>query len=126
MDTRRSISSVIMIGSLVPVSLELQERAVSKCLKPPITRNAPMSSVNVYWEVCGESALPHMLILHEKLLHRVLHAYVAYFYGARPHLGIHQQVPEGEDPSVLLGQSGNGITAIPVLGGLHHEYRRVA
>lgn len=126
MDTRRSISSVIMIGSLVPVLLELQERAVSKCLKRPITRNAPMPSVNVYWEVCGESALPHMLILHEKLLHRVLHAYVAYFYGARPHQGIHQQVPEGEDPSVLLGQSGNGITAIPVLGGLHHEYRRVA
>jgi putative transposase len=70
--------------------------------------------------------LDQILILNEKLLHRVLHAYVAYFNGARPHQGIHQQVPEREAPSVLPGQSGNGITAVPVLGGLHHEYRRVA
>jgi putative transposase len=70
--------------------------------------------------------LEQVLILHEKQLHRVLRAYVAYFNRARPHQGIHQQVPEGEVPSVPPGQSGNCIIAVPVLGGLHHEYRRVA
>jgi len=70
--------------------------------------------------------LDHVLILHERHLHRVLRAYVAYFNRARPHQGIHQQVPDGEVPSVPPGQSGNGITSVPVLGGLHHEYRRVA
>jgi putative transposase len=70
--------------------------------------------------------LDHMLILHEKQLHRVLRADVAYFNGARPHQGIHQQVLEGEVPSVAPGQSGNCMIAVPVLGGLHHEYRRVA
>jgi putative transposase len=70
--------------------------------------------------------LDHVLILHERHLHRVLRAYVAYFNRARPHQGIQQQVPDGEVPSVPPGQSGNGITAVPVLGGLHYEYRRVA
>ncbi len=56
-----------------------------------------------------------MLILSEKQLHRVLRAYVKYFNEARPHQGIHQQVPQGDR-----------IISVPVLGGLHHEYRRVA
>ncbi|HAT43627.1 MAG TPA: integrase [Ktedonobacter sp.] len=70
--------------------------------------------------------LDHLLILSQKQLHRVLHSYVAYFNRARPHQGIHQQVPQGELPSVPPGQYGNRIISVPVLGGLHHEYRRVA
>jgi putative transposase len=70
--------------------------------------------------------LDHVLILHEQQLYRVLQAYVAYFNRARPHQGIQQQVPEGEVHSVPPGQSGNCITAVSVLGGLHHGYRRVA
>jgi putative transposase len=70
--------------------------------------------------------LNYLLIFHEKQLHRVLRAYVAYFNEARPHQGIHQQVPQGEVPSVPLDQRGDCIIAVPVLGGLHHEYKRVA
>jgi putative transposase len=70
--------------------------------------------------------LDHVLILHEKHLQRVLRTYVAYFNGARPHQGIQQQVPIAEVNHVPSDQRGNRITAIPVLGGLHHEYRRVA
>jgi len=70
--------------------------------------------------------LDQVLILHEKQLHRVLRAYVAYFNRARPHQGIHQQVPQGENSSVPPGQYGNQIISVPVLGGLHHEYRKVA
>ncbi len=70
--------------------------------------------------------LDHLLILSEKQLHRVLRSYVAYFNRARPHQGIHQQVPQGELPSVPPGKYGNRIISVPVLGGLHHEYRRVA
>jgi putative transposase len=70
--------------------------------------------------------LNHLLIFHEKQLHRVLRAYVAYFNEARPHQGIHQQVPQREVPSVPLDQRGETIISVPVLGGLHHEYKRVA
>ena len=47
--------------------------------------------------------------------------YVAYFNDARPHQGIAQRVPNGTT------HSGEGsVVALPVLSGLHHEYRRAA
>ncbi len=67
-----------------------------------------------------------ILILHEKQLHPVLRASVTFFNRARPQQGIQHQVPEGEVPSVGLGRSRNRITTVPILGGLHHEYPRVA
>ncbi len=70
--------------------------------------------------------LDHVLVLDEKQLHRVLRAYVEYFNEARPHQGIHQQVPQGKLTSVPRDQRGNRIISVPVLGGLHHAYRRVA
>src|SRR2546425_12049579 len=44
--------------------------------------------------------LDHLLILHEKGLHRVLNAYVQYFNQARPHQGVRQQIPERRAESV--------------------------
>jgi putative transposase len=70
--------------------------------------------------------LDQVLILHEKELHCVLQAYVKYFNQARPHQGIHQQVPQGEDTSVPPEQRCDHIISVPVLGGLHHEYKKVA
>ncbi len=70
--------------------------------------------------------LDHLLIIHEKQLHRVLRAYVTYFNRVRPHQGIQQQIPEGEVTHVASDQRGNRIISVPILGGLHHEYRRAA
>ncbi len=70
--------------------------------------------------------LDHLLILSEKQLHRVLRAYVEYFNRARPHQGIRQQVPQGEVTSMPPYRSGDSIISVPILGGLHQEYRRVA
>jgi putative transposase len=70
--------------------------------------------------------LTHLLILHEKQLQRVLGAYVQYFNRARPHQGIKQQIPEPNDGIVPPRQNGGKIISCPVLGGLHHDYRRSA
>jgi putative transposase len=70
--------------------------------------------------------LDHVLVLHELHLHRVLCAYVEYFNRARPHQGIQQQVPQGEDACLPSDQRGTRIISVPILGGLQHEYRRVA
>jgi len=70
--------------------------------------------------------LDHVLILHEKHLHRILLAYVEYFNRARPHQGIHQQVPQGEIACLPSDPRAMRIISVPILGGLHHEYRRVA
>jgi putative transposase len=69
--------------------------------------------------------LDHLLVLGEGHLRRVLREYAAYFNTARPHQGIGQAVPDS--PRLALSSSlGAPIVAIPVLGGLHHDYRRAA
>ena len=70
--------------------------------------------------------LDHVLILHERQLQRVLNAYVHYFNRARPHQGIKQQIPEQKAGSVPTDPQGGKILSFPVLGGLHHDYRRSA
>jgi putative transposase len=70
--------------------------------------------------------LDHLLILQEKQLHRVLNAYVAYFNQARPHQGIQQQIPEQKVGSVPAQHASGKVISFPVLGGLHHDYRRSA
>ena len=68
--------------------------------------------------------LDHHLILSEAHLRRVVKEYVVYFNMERPHQGIGQRVPDlsqHEPPSeaqVIIGR--------PILGGLHHAYRRLA
>jgi putative transposase len=70
--------------------------------------------------------LDHLLILHEKQLHRVLNAYVQYFNRARPHQGIKQQIPEPNVVPIPPVHEGAKVLSFPVLGGLHHDYRRSA
>ena len=70
--------------------------------------------------------LDHLLILHERQLHRVLNAYVHYFNQARPHQGIQQQIPEQKAGSMPAQYVNGKVISFPVLGGLHHNYRRGA
>jgi len=70
--------------------------------------------------------LDHLFILQEKQLQRVLGAYVQYFNRARPHQGITQQIPERFGDSVPPDRNGGKILCLPVLGALHHDYRRSA
>jgi putative transposase len=70
--------------------------------------------------------LDHLLILHEKELHRVLNASMHYFNRARPHRGIKQQIPEQKAGSVPPQHESGKVISFPVLGGLHRDYRRSA
>jgi len=64
--------------------------------------------------------LDHIVILSELHLQHVLAEYaLSYFNTVRPHQGIGQRAPV---PTPFTGS----VTAIPVLGGLHHEYRAAA
>ncbi len=55
MDNRRTISFVIVIPSLDPVSRAWPRPWASRCSPRLPMRNAPMRSGNAFWEVCGES-----------------------------------------------------------------------
>jgi putative transposase len=69
--------------------------------------------------------LDHFVILSEPHLRHVLAEYAtSYFNMARPHQGIGQRTPvPGERAPARLASS---ITAIPVLGGPHHDYSAAA
>ncbi len=75
--------------------------------------------------------LDHILILGEKHLHRVVKEYVEYYNSARPHQGIGQAIPKAvrspvlEDP-LAADRAEAKIISFPVLGCLHHDYRRAA
>ncbi len=70
--------------------------------------------------------LDHVLVFGEAHLRRILRAYVGYFNHARPHQGIGQAIPAGS-ATVNRDRAGSGhVVAFPVLGGLHHDYRRAA
>lgn len=73
-----------------------------------------------------QECLDHLLILREKQLQRVLNGYVAYFNRARPHQGIRQQLPEPPAGPLPPYHDSSTIISCSVLGGLHHDYRRVA
>lgn len=86
---------------------------------------APTLSVNASRACVRRECLDHLLILHEQQFSQVLQAYVAYFNGERPHQGLQQQTPD--PPAPLRAEARDGpILGVPVLGGIHHDYRRVA
>ncbi|MBM4362511.1 MAG: DDE-type integrase/transposase/recombinase [Deltaproteobacteria bacterium] len=67
--------------------------------------------------------LDHIIVLGERHLHAVLHEYVAHFNSGRVHQGVGQLVPAGTSTAAV---GGGEVVALPVLGGLHHDYRRAA
>lgn len=68
----------------------------------------------------------HLLILHEQQLSRVLQAYVTYFNRARPHQGLQQRIPDPLAAALPTDARDSPILAVPILGGLHHDYHRAA
>ena len=72
-----------------------------------------------------ERVLNHFIFLNARHLLRVLRRYVEYHNRARPSQAtrrIPDPYPELRGPPPTAGE----LVALPVLGGLHHDYRRAA
>ena len=65
--------------------------------------------------------LDHVVVLSEAHLRQILMAYADYYNRARTHLTLDKDAPLGR-PAQPIGQ----IVATPLLGGLHHQYVRMA
>ena len=69
----------------------------------------------------GDS-LDHVIVLGERHPHRVVREFLAYYHGSRTHLALDRNAPEPRE----VEPPERGVVAEPVLGGLHHRYRRAA
>ena len=67
--------------------------------------------------------LDHVIVLNEAHLRRILASYLDYYHGARTHLSLDKDAPDGRP--VQPPDAGN-IVAFPEIGGLHHRYERLA
>jgi len=95
-------------------------------LKTPYHAKRPNAICERFLRSVRQECLDHLLILQEKQFQRVLTAYVAYFNQARPHQGIQQQLPDSSGSSRSIPHEETKVVAVPILAGLHHDYRRVA
>ncbi len=59
----------------------------------------------------------------DRHLKRILRSYFAYYHTARNHPALGKQCPQ---PHLIEKQKQGNIAAYPHVGGLHHEYRRMA
>jgi hypothetical protein len=70
--------------------------------------------------------LNHVIVLCEAHLHRLLRQLIEeYDHVARPHQGLAGETPiPAESPPQVHGPAE--LVSVPILGGLHHRYVRVA
>ncbi len=97
-----------------------------KLLKTPVHAPQANAVCERFLRSVRQECLDHLLILEEKQLQRVLNMYVVYFNQARPHQGMAQQLPERRSSVPSAQDAGNKVIALPVMGGLHHDYRWAA
>lgn len=64
--------------------------------------------------------LDHLIVVNAHHLRRVLAAYADYYNNDRTHLGL-----DKDSPNFRAVEPVGEIASQPVLGGLHHRYRRV-
>ena len=99
----------------------------TKVLRTPVRAPKANAICERFIGSVRRECLDHMLILNERHLHRITSEYVAYFNHSRPHQGIGQRIPDPhEEDENRVGECDGRIIGHPVLGGLHHDYRRGA
>ncbi len=96
----------------------------TKVLRTPVRAPRANSFCERFVGSARRECLDHVIILSVLQMYRCLSECCRYFNESRRHQGIEQRVPLGTRFSPEV--DGERVVSIPILGGLHHEYRRVA
>ena len=108
-----------------PTFARLAKASGIKIIHTPVRAPRANAIVERFLGSARRECLDHVLILGEQHLHQVLRDYATYFNQERPHQGLHQTIPEPAFVPAVAHAPGS-IRAVPILGGLHHDYRRAA
>jgi transposase InsO family protein len=93
-----------------------------KSLRTPIRAPRANAIAERWVRTVRRDCLDHLIPLSERHLRALLTEFVDYYNHDRPHRFLGLEAP---DPRSQIGRYG-GVTARPVLGGLHHVYERAA
>ena len=88
----------------------------------PITARSPWQNGQVERLIGSirRECLDHLVVSGEAHLRRLLKSYAAYYNAVRTHLSLGKNAP-----NFRRFETVGSIVAIPILGGLHHQYVRV-
>lgn len=92
----------------------------------PIPYGAPNAAAYIE-RVIGtmrRECLDVMLIWNERHLHAILKEFIGWYNRGRVHQGLHG-IPN-PDPAIAERPENGKLVALPVLNGLHHDYRLAA
>ena len=103
----------------------LADGAGIEILRTPIRAPRANATCERYLGSLRRECLDHLLILSEGNLRRAVIEYVRYHNECRPHQGLGQGIPMDVGTTRASPVSGK-VVATPILGGLHHDYRRAA
>ena len=88
----------------------------------PVTARSPWQNGQVERLIGSirRECLDHSVVSGEAHLRRLLKSYAAYYNAVRTHLSLDKNAP-----NFRRFETVGSIVAIPILGGLHHQYVRV-
>jgi len=117
--------SVPRTGGPVPFDAVAEGTGIEVVKIPPRSPN-----LNPTWErflgSVRRECLDQVVVLSERQLRRLLRTYIETYYNiAQPHQGLYQRIPRPAN-SETESELRRKVVAIPILGGLHHDYRSVA
>jgi len=67
--------------------------------------------------------IDHVIVFNENHLRRILRDYLVYYHSCRTHLSLEKDSPE---PRKVEPPDHGKVVEFPMVGGLHHRYRRLA
>jgi len=92
-------------------------------IRTPIRSPKANAFAERFVKTVRRECLDHILVLGERHLNRILKEYVKHYNEARPHRGLSLETPK---PQLASNRPGGEVVRVNRLGGLIHEYHRIA
>jgi transposase InsO family protein len=94
-----------------------------RVIRTPIRSPKANAFAERFVNTVRRECLDHLLILGERHLRWALREYLRHYNEERPHRGLELETPV---PGAARNRSDGAVVCLDRLGGLIHEYRRIA